>query len=139
MTPSSQPENREQTFVKPFTSFFFDECFCDGVEFQTYNNTVGMKAPFSLDHRDDGWVTIDTCIATEIGWLWKSGVKTLNSCCGHNKDHSWVIVSKDSEAFMDKHYESYKAPSGLNCYLLKTGYSSTLKELKPSQPQEVET
>ena len=115
--------------VKQIEYLFFDECFCNDVEFQTYENTISMKAPFPLPNREDGWVGIDTCIATEIGWLWKNDIKTINSCCGHGKKHSWVIVNKESEPFMDKHYESYKAPSGMNCYLLKTGYAITLKEL----------
>lgn len=125
MTPTEQ----QATHVQPLSRVLFDECFCKDVEFGSHANTVSMKAPFALENREDGWVGIDSCIASEIAWLWNNGIRTLNSCCGHRKTHSWVIVSKDSEPFMDEHYESYVAPSGLNCYLLKTGYATTLIEV----------
>lgn len=73
-------------------------CICDNVEFGTYAHTVSMKCPFI--ERNDGWVTIDVCIATEIAELWHKGVKTLNSCCGHQKLRSSVIVSKEYEPVM---------------------------------------
>lgn len=112
------------THVQTLDHMLFNECFCKDVEFGTYTNTVSMKAPFPLENREDGWVGIDSCIASEIAWLWKNGVRTLNSCCGHRKTHSWVIVSKESEGFMDEYYESFIAPSGRNSYLLKTGHST---------------
>lgn len=41
-------------------------------------------------------VTIDTCIATEIGYLWHQDVVTLNSCCGHQKMSPSVVVAEES-------------------------------------------
>lgn len=131
----------EKVSVQPLDMLFFDECFCKDVNFGSYDNTVGMAFPFDLDlpayrRKKGDLVSIDTCIATEIAWLWKNNVVTINSCCGHRKSHSWVIVAKNSEEFMDKYYEHYTAPSGINCYLLKTGYSTTLKELNNNERGE---
>lgn len=114
----------------PLKNFFWDECHCEDVEYQTYSNTVGMKAPFDLSHRDDGWVTIDTCIATEIGYLWNNGVITLGSCCGHQKTDANVVVHPESYKAMEEiGYSDYAdAPNGVRIYLLKTGHSGTNEE-----------
>ena len=37
-------------------------------------------------------VGIDTCLASEIGWLWHNGVRTIESCCGHNKNGGYIAV-----------------------------------------------
>lgn len=92
-------------------------CFCDNVDFGTYDHTVSMKCPFI--ERNDGWVTIDVCIATDIAELWHNGIKTLNSCCGHQKLPASVIVDvKDEPKMIELGYVSEKAPSGLNQWIL---------------------
>lgn len=104
--------------------FMWDECHCKDVEFQSYDNQVSMKTPFALEHRDDHWVSIDTCIATEIGYLWNNGIETWNSCCGHQKiDATAIINPKSYEAIEALGYKQYaEAPSGLRAYVLKTGH-----------------
>jgi len=72
------------------------KCHCENVEFQSYDNVVSMKAPFPVPNHPDGWVCIDTCIATAIGYLWNQGVVTINSCCGHSKSKPTVVVEKGS-------------------------------------------
>ena len=100
----------------------FSKCFCEGVEFQTYAHVVGMKKPF-----DEGWdkevVPIDVCIATEIGELWHKGVVTLNSCCGHGKVRSSVVVDKASDKRMRKlgYSDGMQLENGLPCFYLNTG------------------
>ena len=76
-------------------------CHCKDIDFGTYANTVTMLVPFDIysilgKKKPTNHVCIDTCIATEIGFLWHQGVKTLNSCCGHNKVEPSVIVTDDS-------------------------------------------
>ena len=88
-------------------------CHCNNVDFGSYDNTVGMKSPF------DDWVSIDTCIATDIGRLWHNGVRTINSCCGHQKLEPSVIVSKDSYKKMDDlGYQSFINEFGAKIYYL---------------------
>lgn len=94
-------------------------CHCVGVAMGSYDNTVSMRTPFDLNHRTDHWVTIDTCIATEIGWLWHQGVVTLNSCCGHGKLPASVIVAEEHYDLMDAlGYEWELAPSGRRAHQL---------------------
>lgn len=100
----------------------FSTCFCEDIDYQTYAHVVGMKKPFK-----EGWdavnVPIDVCIATEIAELWHKGVVTLNSCCGHQKSPSNVIVDEKNRKKMEKlgYTDYYLAPSGLPCVALKTG------------------
>lgn len=78
-------------------------CHCRGVDFGTYKNVVSMKTP------EGEWVCIDTCIATEIGYLWHQGVKTLNSCCGHGKLEPSVVVDEGSiEKMRELGYQNTK-------------------------------
>lgn len=94
----------------------FGECHCVDVEFGTYDNQVVMEHPVS-----GKLVGIDTCIATEIGWLWHQEINTLNSCCGHGKIPPTVIVDKKDYGKMDDlGYEFAMAPSGYREYFLKT-------------------
>lgn len=93
----------------------FGRCYCVGVEFGTYEQAVSMMA------YDGKWVCIDSCIASEIAYLWHNGVRTLNSCCGHGKNHPSVIVEPDDYRKMELLGYKYRiAPSGLREYLLKT-------------------
>ena len=76
-------------------------CHCIDVDFGTYANTIQLVAPFPLydilgDEKDTRVVVIDTCIATEIGYLWHQGVRTENSCCGHRKMRPTVVVAPGS-------------------------------------------
>ncbi len=99
--------------------FVAGECFCSNVAFGSYGNVADMKCPTATRH--DGWVSIDSCIASEIAWLWANGVATVNSCCGHGKYYSWVMVTPPWEAFMKEHYQWYEAFSGAPAFLLRTG------------------
>ena len=77
------------------------ECHCKNVNFGSWDNTVVMIAPFDIytmlgEKKPTNNVVIDTCIATVIGYLWHQDIETLNSCCGHNKLSSHVIVKEKS-------------------------------------------
>ena len=83
------------------------KCHCINIDFGTYNNTVGMILPYDIDDclmskKKGHTIYIDTCIASEIGYLWHQGVETLNSCCGHNKGEPTVIVKKESIPIMER-------------------------------------
>ena len=93
----------------------FGECHCENIKFGTYDNVVTMR------HPSGKLVCIDTCIATEIGWLWHQGINTINSCCGHKKIPSTVIVDKkDYDKMDDLGYKFTMAPSGYREYFLRT-------------------
>lgn len=89
-------------------------CTCDNVDFGSYERTVTMIAPFELPHRNDKLVAIDICIARDLAELWKEGVKTTGSCCGHNKLPPTVTVEEISVQAMEvlgyQHYEQCPFP-----------------------------
>jgi hypothetical protein len=74
-------------------------CHCEYIDMGSYDNQVVLKTPFNqsniLGEEKSPYVSIDTCIAGEIGWLWRFNIKTVNSCCGHgDPSKASVIVSK---------------------------------------------
>lgn len=42
-------------------------------------------------------VCLDKCMAKPIMSLWAAGLKTLNCCCGHNKDIPSIIIPEDAD------------------------------------------
>lgn len=42
-------------------------------------------------------VCVDACISDVVLHLWKSGLPTLNSCCGHNKSEPSVVIPEECD------------------------------------------
>jgi hypothetical protein len=62
-------------------------CHCINVEIGSYKATI----PVWNDNQKR--VTyIDYCIIPEIINLWREGVVTIESCCGHNKRIGYIAV-----------------------------------------------
>lgn len=40
-------------------------------------------------------VAVDECVADEVEALWKAGIWTLNSCCGHNNPERRGIIIEE--------------------------------------------
>jgi len=38
---------------------------------------------------------IDNCILPELKTLWFTGIKTVESCCGHNKSNGYIAVEDE--------------------------------------------
>lgn len=50
-------------------------------------------------------VSIDACIADQIEWLWKNGIFTRGSCCGHSPSPHHgptVCIDDDSDPWAAK-------------------------------------
>lgn len=62
-------------------------CKCQNIEIGSYQRQTSMMSPW-----DSKWVCIDTCLVGEIAELWYIGVKTINSCCGHNINVGSIMV-----------------------------------------------
>ena len=84
-------------------------CKCVNTDVGSWDSIVVMIPPWIIDDNEinrelwcDHAVAIDSCIATAISWLWLQGVKTVNSCCGHNTEQiePWVIVAEGYEQNM---------------------------------------
>jgi hypothetical protein len=70
-------------------------CQCKNVSIGSYDRQVSMKDPFNSRKRHDGWVCIDVCICQQIAELWYQGIKTVESCCGHNINQGYIMVYKE--------------------------------------------
>lgn len=75
-------------------------------EFGIYDNMKILAMPDHMLLKNGGYyyskdtVSIDPCIVEEIEMLWRNGVRTINSCCGHGKLRASVIVENSSEQTM---------------------------------------
>ena len=89
---------------------------CHNVDFGTYQNAVAIKAPWG------DLVTIDICMIPEIKWLWDKGIRTTNSCCGHDRTDGFIAVSEDCKKQMDElgYLQDPRAP---HCYLSKLSHA----------------
>lgn len=66
-------------------------CTCKNVSFGSYDVTI----PVWYDDRKRV-VDIDVCIVLEVISLWKKGIVTIESCCGHNKTTGYIAVDESS-------------------------------------------
>jgi len=73
------------------------KCDCENISFGSYVRTI----PVWYDARKRV-VGIDICIVIEILNLWKLGIITIESCCGHNKSKGYIAVD---EIFITKMLE----------------------------------
>lgn len=73
-------------------------CNCIDIEMGSYSNQINVFPPFEPDRL----AGIDTCIYNEIIGLWEKGVKTDESCCGHNKVMPYISVKDESITLMRK-------------------------------------
>lgn len=42
----------------------------------------------------DKWISVDVCIWPAVKLLWRNNIKTLGSCCGHNKDYGSIVLDR---------------------------------------------
>lgn len=93
-------------------------CDCNNVEIGSYNNQVELKAPKWSSHKT---ICVDACLTQEITKLWSYGVHTTGCCCGHNKNSSFINVSRDSECLMLKlGYTPWVNAFNVMCFKPKT-------------------
>ena len=101
-------------------------CSCEeGIKWRSSVTEVVMRAP------DGGLVSIDVCIASEIGKLWMNGVETVESCCGHGYDFPSVYVAAGSVEKMEQlGYEHYEDLDPKQSFIL-TGKPLPVKAANP--------
>lgn len=64
-------------------------CTCIDVEFGSYEVAIPLMNPFT-----NKVVSVDFCILYEIYSLWRKGIETIESCCGHNKTYGYIAVKE---------------------------------------------
>ena len=89
-------------------------CDCVDVEIQSYDNQVMFPTPphmrplYACGGRLRESICVDKCLAEEVQWLWRWGIKTTGCCCGHNvkTDQSYIgVVDEDIERMKEMGYE----------------------------------
>jgi hypothetical protein len=81
-------------------------CNCDNIRFGTFgqpnNNRTAVRTSLGLLQE------IDNCILDELRDLWKQGILTEASCCGHNKTFGSIIVREDCiDSMLRRNYVQY--------------------------------
>ena len=78
-------------------------CNCVNVKIGSYDNQVELPRPKCMMGRTEGssnpkTICVDKCIAEEIQYLWKLGIRTTGCCCGHNIQEEYIgVIDKDIE------------------------------------------
>jgi len=89
-------------------------CKCIDIEIGSHETQITLLAPSWSSKK---YIAVDACLKEEILFLWKNGVITDNSCCGHNKISGFIIVAKESEKIMKAlGYKSFVNEFGVICY-----------------------
>lgn len=70
------------------------ECSCVNVDMGSYGAQVSVLTP------QGKMVGIDICVLPEVFSLWKRGIETVESCCGHGKAHGYIAVIPVHEVAM---------------------------------------
>jgi len=71
---------------------------------RSYNLTVGstpeviLMPPDWSDKQDVG-ICVDACIADVVQEIWRIGLITLGSCCGHNRYSPSIIIPEDCDIY----------------------------------------
>lgn len=63
-----------------------------------HGTSTGVPTPdWAWDTRSfpENGIAIDSCIVGDILTLWKHGVYTLGSCCGHGKDFPSIVLAEE--------------------------------------------
>lgn len=88
-------------------------CTCKDIEFGSYEATI----PVWYDDLKRV-VGLDVCIALEVISLWKQGIVTIESCCGHNKTIGYIAVDECcNNKMIDLGY--VEIPEHANCFYPK--------------------
>lgn len=100
---------------------------CRNIAFGSYDNTVLLPRPKHMypTSRND-WITVDLCMLDEVLSLWRAGIWTLESCCGHCKVDGYIAVHEYSREKIESlgYAKSEKSP---HVYIAKT-HASIIKE-----------
>lgn len=67
-----------------------NSCNCKNIGFGTYGNDNGARTAIITPQGRKQW--IDNCLIIELQSLWEMGIKTIESCCGHNKHTGYIAV-----------------------------------------------
>ena len=61
----------------------------------SYDNSMPLETFWKYSTGKKKIATIDCCLLKEISTLWENKIKTLECCCGHNKQLGYIAVYKE--------------------------------------------
>lgn len=90
------------------------KCDCIDIEMGSYDNQIEVKAP---EWSSRNTICLDTCIADEVQGLWKKGIITTGSCCGHNKVDPMInVIPEMHKRMVYLGYDWKVNQYGVKCY-----------------------
>lgn len=93
-------------------------CSCVDIPMGSYANQDALTPPWG-----GRVVGIDRCVRAEVEGLWAAGIRTLESCCGHNKMPGYIAVILEDEPAMEaRGYQRY--PAAPHVFQLLVGVES---------------
>lgn len=93
-------------------------CLCVDVGMGSYANQESLWAP------NGRMAGIDRCILDEVTGLWRMGVVTIESCCGHNQTEGYIAVAEGHEPVMVAlGYTRDKTVDNPRIFAVKTTYA----------------
>lgn len=78
-----------------------NKCNCRNVSCGSYDNTIILGYyPCMYEYRDNrskaglpsNGIQVDKCIVDQVVFLWENNIRTLGSCCGHNRTQGFINV-----------------------------------------------
>jgi hypothetical protein len=88
-------------------------CSCVDIPMGSYARSVEVVGP------DGALVHCDACMVPELSDLWRRGIRTIASCCGHNRVLGFVAVRAEHDAQMVA-LGYYRCSDQPHCFVAKT-------------------
>lgn len=87
-------------------------CTCENVAFGAYEACELVDLPWG------GQAGIDRCVLPDVRDLWAGGIRTIESCCGHNRTAGYVAVRyEDMAAMLARGWKRDPRTEALNIFL----------------------
>jgi hypothetical protein len=105
------------------------KCDCSPDTMGTYTHHI------SVIDQDGKTVSVDACMVPELASLWRQGIRTTGSCCGHKGVSSFVAGKTDADAAALDRIGYTRHPDAPHCHVAKT---KTVKPAIESLPETIE-
>lgn len=107
-------------------------CQCKDIEYGDYENMDLLDIPKAKG----GIVQVDRCLSEEVKGLWDKGIRTVASCCGHNKSMPRILVHpEDIDKMIEMGYDIALNVAGIDNVLRTDAFYS--KSVRYTQEQYI--
>lgn len=72
-------------------------CDCKSYNLEIGETPEAILTPPSWSEKQERGICVDACIAEVVKEIWRVGLITLGSCCGHNKENPHIIIPDDAD------------------------------------------